>query len=271
MDGFTGPIALTAEGLPAGVTCVPQIIGNGSKQGSLVVSAAASVKDGQAMITVKGTATIGGLPVAREARSATITWATPNNQNVPTIARLDRGLVLCIRDKAPFRIDLDLNKAFVKKEQKIDLPLLLKQGDKLTVPYNVVRILPEAKQPIILQQIINPQGVQASPVTISNGQPLPPVAPDKKEGTFVVDVKANAVPGTYTVALKTSMPVPFVKDPATKKSQNVTYVQATTPITIKVLPPSLGKLTVTGPTGSLKPGSNSDVTIKVVRDYDYAG
>ncbi len=216
------------------------------------------------MITVKGTATIHGQPVMREARSATITWGTPQGQNVPTIARLDHGLFLCIREKAPFRVDLEPEKAFVKKDQKLEQPLLLKQGEKLTVPFKVVRIAPEAKQPITMQQIINPQGVQASPVTISNGQPLPAIAPDKKDGTFVVDVKANAVPGTYTIALKTSMPIPFVKDPSNKKSQNVTYVQSTTPLTIKVLPPTLGKLTVTGPTGNLKPGSNSDVIIKVV-------
>ncbi len=37
MDGFTGPITLTAEGLPPGVTCPPQIIGTGMKQGVLVM------------------------------------------------------------------------------------------------------------------------------------------------------------------------------------------------------------------------------------------
>jgi hypothetical protein len=271
MDGFTGPVTLTAEGLPAGVTSVPQTIGTGMKQGVLVVSAAANVTDGQTSIKIKGAATINGKPVVREARSATITWGTPQNQNVPTVARLDHGVMLCIRDKSPFRVDLQPELAFVKKEQKMDLPLLLKQGDKLTVPFKVTRMGPEAKQPVTLQQIISQQAVQASPVTINNGQALPAVAPDKADGTFVVDVKANAVPGTYTVVLKASMPMPFVKDPNTKKSQNVTYVTAATPLTIKVLPPSLGKVTLTGPMGNLKPGSNGEVTVKVTREYDYAG
>src|SRR5205823_14759667 len=40
-DGFAGPITLTAEGLPKGVTCPPQTLPPGQKQATLVASAAA--------------------------------------------------------------------------------------------------------------------------------------------------------------------------------------------------------------------------------------
>src|SRR5262245_23913573 len=54
IDGFDGPITLSAEDLPEGVTCAPQMIGPGMKQGVLVLEAAADAKPWQGTIRVKG-------------------------------------------------------------------------------------------------------------------------------------------------------------------------------------------------------------------------
>src|SRR5258706_4337925 len=105
-DGFTGAVTLTAEGLPAGVTCLPAVVNMGMKQGQFVLSAAANAAPFNGTINVKATATINGQQVVREARYASITWAVQPQQNIPTIARLDQSLPICIREKAHFNVTL---------------------------------------------------------------------------------------------------------------------------------------------------------------------
>src|SRR5207247_8189842 len=100
-------------------TCSPQLIGSRMREGSLVLSVAGNAVPFSGTIKVKATAKINGQSVTREVRSATITWPVQPGQNTPTISRLDESLVLSVRDKAPFRIDLQPEKAFIKKEDKL--------------------------------------------------------------------------------------------------------------------------------------------------------
>ena len=73
-----------------------QTIAAGQRQGVLVLSAAEGAPLWAGEIRVKGTATIAGEKVEREARAATITWPLPQNQQGPTISRLDAGLVISV-------------------------------------------------------------------------------------------------------------------------------------------------------------------------------
>jgi hypothetical protein len=268
-DGFAGAVTLSAEGLPAGVTCPPTVVSTGMKQGQLVLSAAANAAPWNGTITVKATATINGQPVVREARYASITWAVPPQQNLPTIARLDQSLHVCVREKAHFNVTLEPDKAFVKKEDKLPQPILVKQGDKLTVPFKVTRGV-EPKTPITMQQMSMGIAPQQAPVTVNNGQPTPPIAPDKNDGNFIIDIKPNAPLGMYTVVMKATTPIQFVKDPNTKKQLPVTVVGASTPITFKVLPLSVAKITAT-PKGNFKGGVDGEITVKVERQFEYTG
>ena len=103
-DGFNDAITLSADGLPEGVTCVPQVIGPGQRQAALVLTADENAKPWTGFVTIRGTATINGKPVVREARSASITWPTPAQQNVPAVSRLDHGLALAVRGKDFLRV-----------------------------------------------------------------------------------------------------------------------------------------------------------------------
>jgi hypothetical protein len=269
-DGFNGPITLSVEGLPAGVTCPVQVIGAGQRSGSLVLSAAATAAASSSPLNIKATATIAGKPVIREARSATISWAVQPMQNIPTSTRLDRSLVLAVRDKTFFKITAEPENAYlVKAGEKLPQPLTVKQGEKLTVPFKVVRQSPDAKVALTLRQISTMQNPQQMPVTVNNGQPLPAVAPDKADGTFVIDVKATAPPGTYTIVLAATAQIQYEKE-GTKGKKPATVEQAVTPVTINVLPLTLGKVTAT-PAGNLKGGMTSDLTVKVERQNDFAG
>jgi hypothetical protein len=267
-DGFTGPIALSVDGLPAGVTCVPQVISTGQRSGSLVLSAAATAAKSSGPITIKGTATIGGKPVVREARSATITWGVQPMQNLPTSTRLDSTLMLAVRDKSFFKVTAEPENAYLgKATEKLPQPLTIKQGEKLTVPFKVARIAPESKVAITLRQNSTTQNPQQMPVTVNNGQPLPAVAPDKADGTFVIDAKNNAPPGTYSIVLNATAQIQYE---GSKGKRPTTVEQAVTPVLVNVVPASLGKVSA-APAGNLKGGMTIEVNVKVERQNDYGG
>src|SRR5205823_1751865 len=99
-DGFKGDITLTIEGLPPGVTTVPQVLAGNMKSTHLALVAADNAAPFVGTVKIVGTAVIGGQKVVHEARPATISWGIPVQQNIRTITRLDQALLLAVRDKA---------------------------------------------------------------------------------------------------------------------------------------------------------------------------
>ncbi len=254
-DGFAGDIALTVEGLPPGVTCVPQILGANLREGQLVLSAAPSAAAWAGEIKVKGTATIKGQKVVREARPASIVWPVQPQQNLPTVTRLDRGLFLAVRDKAPFTVAAALDK-----------PAIV-QGDKGTLKVTVTRLWPDFKTPLIVQALAPelPPGL-----TINNNQPLN-LAPTAKDGSLAVVVPANVQPGVYTLVLRATAGIPYNKDPAAKQKQPVLVAAPTTPVTLTVLPKELAKLSLSNPGPTVKQGMQTEIVLKVQRLFNYEG
>jgi hypothetical protein len=274
LDGFTGPVSLSVEGLPAGVTAAPASIGTNQKWGTLVLSAAGTLPDAVAAIKVKATATIAGQPVVREARPASITWGVQPGQNTPTVARLDQSLVVATRsDKSTFRIKPDLAAATIKKDgkdEKLPMPLVVKPGDKITVPVKVTWQDKDAR-PNPINVVLEPsqQNMQQAPVNVNNGQPMA-IAKDKADANVVVDIRNNAVPGTYWIPLRGETTVKYAKDPMDKNKKDITVVAYAPPFEVKVIPASLGKLTAQSP-GNLKQGMTAEVTIRVERQFDFDG
>lgn len=280
--GFTGPVTVSAENLPAGVTAKPALIGTGMKWGTLVLSAAAGAADYTGPISVKATADIAGKPVARDARPATITWGVPNGQNTPTVSRLDQQLYIAVRaDRSTFRLSADLAASTVKtkdkdgkeKDEKVAAgPLFLKPGDKLTIPVKVTWNDKEARaNPLNVVMEPTLANMQNAPLTVNNNQPVA-LAVGKNDGTVVVDVKANAVPGTYAVVLRGDVQINFLRDPEMKDKKTPVTVQGyAAPIEVTVLPLSLGKFTATPPGSAIKAGTAGEITVKVERQFDYAG
>jgi hypothetical protein len=254
-DGFAGSIALSVEGLPAGVTCAPQTLGPEARAAELVISAAPSAEAWAGTVRVVGTATVKGQPLVREARPGSIVWPVPPQQNVPTQSRLDRGLFLAVRDKAPYAATAVLEK-----------PSLV-QGEKGSVKVKVARLWPDFKAPLTVQALPAemPRGV-----TVNNNQPLN-VAADKAEGALPVNVDPQAPPGTYTLVLRTQAPVPFNKDPMAKAKQPVQVVQPTTPVTLTIVPKEVAKLALSQPSPAVKIGAPTQVAVRVTRLFGYDG
>jgi hypothetical protein len=252
-DGFNDTIQLSVEGLPKDVTCAPQSLGPGLRQTALILTAAANAPLGVSEIKVRGTATINGQTVVREARPASITWPVPPQQGIPLLSRLDRSLVLAVREQAPFALTA-----------QIDKPVVL-QGDKPNLTLKLTRLWPDFKTP--LQLVINDP---IPNLAVNNNQPIA-VAADKNEAKAVVTVNNNVPPGTYNIVLRATAQIPFNKDPMAKQKPNVNVVFPSTPVAITVLPKQVATLTIPQPAVTAKVGTTSDVVVKVARNPGFAG
>lgn len=106
-DGFNGEITLTAEGLPAGVTAAPAVIGPDQTSTALVLTAADNVAATVAPFRVAGQAKLPTGDATRQARSASIVWAgQPGQFNARS--RLSGDLVLSVSaaEIAPFGLQV---------------------------------------------------------------------------------------------------------------------------------------------------------------------
>jgi hypothetical protein len=260
-DGFNGEITLEADGLPKGVTCPPQTLSAGLRHGMLVFSAAADAAIGPAAIKVKASAMIQGRKVTREARAATISWPIQPQQNIPAITRLDREVVLAVGDPAPFSLAASLDKPAAQ------------QGDKVNLNLKLTRSSADFKQPLVIQTVNNIQGLPPNPLSINNNQPFT-LAPDKNDGTLVIEVKPTVPPGVYTIALKAQVGgLPYTKTPDDKnaKKANINVILPTTPVQLTVLPKTVATMAVLTQNPMVKAGAETEIAIKATRLFDYAG
>ena len=104
--GFTGDIALNAEGLPPGVTCLGAILGNADECASLAFYADEKAQPWAGFVRVVGTAKINGKIVSRIARNGSPVWTVADTRQDALRARLTDGLALAvISEEAPISIE----------------------------------------------------------------------------------------------------------------------------------------------------------------------
>ena len=257
-DGFNGDIALSVEGLPKGVTCKPQTLAAGLRHTVLVLSAAADAPSWTGAIKVKGTAEIGGKKVVREARAGSILWPVQPQSNVPRAARVDRSLVLAVRDKAPYSLSAVIDKAEVL------------QGEKAVITVTVNRLWPDFKGNLALAAntqtqgtpLYLPQNLTISAGNLNNGQ---------KDAKLNINVNPATPPGTYNIVVRSQTQIPFQRNPAVKNKQNLLVVQFATPVSLTVIPKSLARLTARATAGNIKIGQQTTIQVSVNRQYGYDG
>jgi hypothetical protein len=250
-DGFKGDIALSVEGLPPGVTCTPQVMDGHMKKVPLVISATTAAEPFTGEVKVVGTAVIGGRKVVHEARPATVTWPVQPGQNIPTITRLDKALVLAVRDTPPF--------ALTAPEK-----VTVFHGDKLTIALKAARLWPDAKQQIQIQ----PQPQEMPP---NFNLPQVNIPANATDATLAAVVPANVPPGTYNLVFRGFAPMPFNKDPKAKQRPNVNVVEASTPCRVTILPKTVANLSVDNANPTVKLGAAFVVTVRVARLSEYDG
>lgn len=216
-DGLNASVTVTAEGLPPGVECPPQVIHPSARQGALVLTATADAEAWAGPIRIFGTATIGGREVRREARPATVTWPF-NQRNTPTIARLDRELVMSVRAAGSFRLTAGVT------------AISAKQGQRVTIPLRVDRDWPEVKGAVTVAPIDVPNAM----ATLTGGT----VAAGASEATAALDLRPNAPPGVHQLVLvgkAAAFPNPNAR-PQPGRPANVAPHYPANPITLTILP-----------------------------------
>ncbi|MEI6236422.1 MAG: hypothetical protein WCT04_25480 [Planctomycetota bacterium] len=107
-DGFVGDIALKAENLPAGVTCLGAILGSGDECASLAFYVADNAAQGFSLIRVSGTAKINGQDVTRTAHTGTPIWTVTDTRQDAFRARLTDSISLAVlAEEAPMLLELE--------------------------------------------------------------------------------------------------------------------------------------------------------------------
>lgn len=190
-DGFAGPVEVWAEGLPAGVTCEPVVIGAEQRRAVLVLHAADDAPAGYGWLRVFGRAMVDGQVLVREARAATVVSAGQRNQRVSR-ARLATALpVAVVAEEAPLRVRL--------KQRTFAASL----GGSLEIPFTVER-RGEMRGPVVVSVLGLQRNVARQSVT---------VRPDASEGAISLNLRGNAQAGTYRFYVVASGPVQYRRNP----------------------------------------------------------
>jgi hypothetical protein len=253
LDGFTGEVLLSVEGLPAGITCPPQVLGANMKQTPLVLTATPDAAAWAGDVKIKGTATINGKPEVREARAGCVVWAVQPQQNVPTISRMARSIGLGVREKAPFGLE--------SAAPDLSAPV----GATVAVKLKVNRHWPEAKIPIQVVAVDLPPNVAFN----NNNQPVT-VAADKNEADLQIQVRNNVAPGVYNLVLRGAGQVPFNKDPKATQKPPLGTTVVSTPIKLTIYN-TVAEVTLNNANVTLKAGMDAELLVKVHRLNGYQG
>jgi hypothetical protein len=252
-DGWNGTIALSAEGLPAGLVCLPQTLSPGQKQATLVVHAEAAAPSGVYDFKVLGTAVIDGAPVVREARPASITWPVKPMRNLPAPSRLDRNLVLAVRPQAPYRLDAAVDRPFIG------------QGDRASIALHLSRFWPQFNVPL---QVV-PTDL---PPLISVNQNKPVVlAPGNDYANLSLATFPVTLPGMYSLVFRSSAKIPFSKDPAAKSQPATNVVLPSAPVLFTVVPQPTTAISLVPSVTAVPAGKQTEIMIKLARLHGFNG
>jgi hypothetical protein len=208
-DGFNGFVTLEADGLPAGVTCLPAQIGPQSQFANVVFTATADVPEWTGAIRLKAWTVIEGKRVERDVRCCQRRWAIDNKNT----SRVCREICLAVRGKAPYAL-------------KLATPVSVPAGGSFETKATIERLWPEFKGKIQLKPLNAPNGFNIATVDIPA---------DKNDATIKVTVSGNVPPGNYTIEMRGDAQVPFTRDAKTG-NKPTRVADPSTPLVVTVTP-----------------------------------
>lgn len=251
-DGFDGEVLLEVEGLPSGVTSVPQVVGPKIKKGVLVFQATENAADWAGAIKIKGTALIDGKKVERPAQTACLVWPAP--QNVPAISRLTHSLCMAVREKGPYVLDTDTK------------DLAIPVGGNGEVKIKLKRYASDFKAQVQL--------VRLSAPALTNGQlinvPNVNIDANKNDAVVKFTVPNNTVPGTYTLVFQGKAKYNYQTTSKDKKKKNTDVYESSPPVKVVVYD-QIAEVSVASPKLTVKAGENVEVPVKIKRLNDFKG
>ena len=132
-DGFTGPIDLTVQGLPAGVTAGVAQISEGQNSALLLLKAGEAAANWSGAVTILGKATVNGAAVAREARSGSVTWG------IDDIQKADSGVQSRLTRNFAFAVNASERSPVILEAGENGKPLETHAAGKINIPIKIVR------------------------------------------------------------------------------------------------------------------------------------
>lgn len=205
-DGHAEAIQLTAENLPAGITCRPSVIGPGQTTAKLVLTAAIDAAEQIAPISLVGQSGTLDTAIKHGAQVATLVHDPVNG--LPRAARLTESLIAGVmKDEQPFTILVDAMNSEFCQDQQLLIPIRIAKRNGF-----------DGKVDLSFYGI--PGEVDAPNVAIEPGT------------TSVVArlyFKENAPPSTSTILVQGTSAVPYRRNPwqADRAKTKVTEAEAT--------------------------------------------
>ena len=184
IEGFVGPVMVTVEGLPAGVTCAGVELSASQTVASLVLHATADAKAWQGNIRIIGSAQLGDEQVQVEAQYAAVSWGTTNKTQTQAYFQSLNSCLLSV-------IDVEDGAAVVSVGDGAVLET--SRGGKIEIPVKVAR---GAGFEGDLKLVATNVAAEVKPADIT-------IKKDIKELNLVIELKnAKAKAGLYTYYLR---------------------------------------------------------------------
>ncbi len=259
VDGFSGPILVRAEGLPAGVRCAPVVIPAGAISAPIIVEADSSAPTAVGVLRLFGRDASAPLsfwaemaPASdagrhREAIAGSILRPPPTIQGTAvkvTPARATRGFALAVREGAPFLLTARPRRMVVAQGQSVELDVSVKPG-------------PGFDDAIAVTGWEPPAGLAPPSASIAKGAT-----------TASVDwpVPKGLAAGDYTLVLKGSST--YQPDPKAKTKFKVE--EPSNPVVVTVRPAPVA-LTIASKPVTVKPGESAAIEVKIERQGKFTG
>lgn len=125
-DGHNDAIHLSAENLPAGITCRPSVIGPGQTSAKLVLTASSDAAEQIAPITIIGQSGVAEAAIKHTAQVASLIHDPING--LPRTARLTESLIAGVmKDEQPFSIVVDAMNTEFSQDQQLLVPIRIQK------------------------------------------------------------------------------------------------------------------------------------------------
>lgn len=210
-EGFSGPMTLSAEGLPPGLHFAPTTIFNDNR-GTFVFWSDKDAPEWTGTVKLLATGKAGDRTSRREVRPYCKVWTDPGmNSSRPT-----RELALAIRPSAPFAMKFASETVEVVAGEKVEVKLQLE------------RLWPDFQNVVTVSALSFPGGFNMPNVIFTGTQ---------TEANLTIDVQNGRPPGDYTISVLGQAQVPFSKDSTAKDRPNTLVSLPSRPLTIQVRAP----------------------------------
>jgi hypothetical protein len=208
LEGYNGPITVTAHGLPQGVTAMPTVLGNNNR-GAFVLRADDQAADFTGPISLIATGQRGDQALRREVRPYTRVSTEANKSS----SRPMQELMIAVRGGAPYRLEWTNDR------------IEMEAGAKAQLILRLTRLDAQFKGEVNIQPLNFPGQFKMANSAFKSGE---------VELMVPVEVQKGTPPGDYTLAVLGQGQVPFNKDAKAKERPNTLVSLPSNPFTITV-------------------------------------